>query len=100
MQITGTRPPVTSEQAREAIANQGGISLDDHLEIHPASPPYDFLLIAPNHGAFLAILAGDRLIRAPVFTLKVRPWQCTVYADHAALYHKIVVEIDGIPPHV
>lgn len=74
IQITGTRPPVTSEQVQAAIANQCHIPLDDRLQIHPAMPPYDFLLIAPNHGAYLSVLAGDRMIQTTTFTLSVRPW--------------------------
>lgn len=100
VQISGTRPPVSLEQAKTAIANQCGIPLDERLQIHPAMPPYDFLLIAPDHGAYLAVLAGDRMIQTPAFTLLVRPWHRLVYADYAALYHKVQIDIVGIPPHV
>lgn len=100
VQISDTRPPVTPEQARVAIANQCGILLDDRLKIHPAALPYDFLLIAPDHGAYLSVLAGNRMIQTPAFTLLVRPWHQLIYADFAALYHKVQIDIEGIPPHV
>lgn len=90
---------MTPEQARVAIASQCHIPLDERLEIHPTSLPYDFFLVFPDHGSFLSVLAGDRMIRTPAFTLLVRPWTRLMYADYAALFHKVQIDIEGIPPH-
>lgn len=79
-------PPVTLEQARSAIAHKFGIPLDENLEIHAAASPLDFLLIAPDHAAYLTMLNGDRSVRTPSFSLIIRPWSRLAYADHGALY--------------
>lgn len=90
VQITGTRPPVTVDQAREAIAHKYGIPLDEQLEIHAAAAPFDFFLILPDHASY----------QTPAFSLSIRPWTRLSYADHGALYHKVHIELEGIPPHV
>lgn len=30
----------------------------------------------------------------------VRPWKRLLYADYAVIYHKVQIDIEGIPPHV
>lgn len=100
LQITGIRPEVTPEQALAAVAAQFGFQIDDRFRIHRATPPYDFLLIVPDHGMLLAMLGGDRTVHAPAFQLKIRPWNRLVNAEPGALYHKVDIELEGIRPHV
>lgn len=100
VQITGTRPTVSPAQARSAIAAQFGIPDDEQLQIHRATPPYDFLLMLPDHGVYLTVLNGDRTVHTAAFSLSIRPWHRLVYADHGALYHKVEIELEGIPMHV
>lgn len=100
VQITGTRPSVMLEQAHSAIANKYGIRLDEQLEIHAVVAPFDFFLILPDHVAYLTVLNGDRTVHTPDFSLSIRPWSRLVYADHGELYHKVQIELEGIPPHV
>lgn len=99
VQVTGTTPPVSLEQALLAIANKFGILVDKHLEIHAAAPPFDFLLIASDHVSYLTMLNGDRTIQTSAFSLNIRPRQRLIYADHGALYHRVQSEIEGILPH-
>lgn len=100
IQITGTRPVVKLQQARQAIASKYGIPMDEQLEIHTAALPYDFFLVVPDHESYLTMLNGDRTVQTPAFSLSIRPWHHLVYADHGALYHRVQIEIEGIPPHV
>lgn len=100
VQITGTLSPVTPEQARAAIADKFGIRMDEHLEIHAVAASFDFFLILPDHAANLTVLNGDRTVQTLAFSLSIRPWSRLIYADHGALYHKVQIEIEGIPPHV
>lgn len=100
IQISGTWPPVTPVQARAAIASRFGIPLDEQLEIHAAAAPFDFFLILPDCAANLEVVSGNRIVQMPEFTLTIRPWNRLVYADHGALYHKVQIEIEGIPPHI
>lgn len=93
VQISGTRPPVTAEQARTAIAHKFGIPLNERLQIPAAAAPYDFFLIMPDHASYLTVLNGDRTVHTPAFSLILRPWTRLFYADHGALYHKVPIEI-------
>lgn len=88
------------EQARSAIAHKFGIPLDESLDIHVASAPFDFLLITLDHAAYLTMLNGDRSVHTPNFSLSIRPWSRLIYADHGALYHRVLIEIKGIPLHI
>lgn len=62
--------------------------------------PYDFFLILPDHGALQRVLGGDRMVRPPAFQLRIQPWNRLVYAEHGVLYHKVLIELEGIPLHV
>lgn len=46
------------------------------------------------------MLNGERTIHTPAFTLSIRPSPRLTYTDHGALYHKVLIDIEGIPPHV
>lgn len=100
LQIAGMRPPVTAEQARLAVATQFGIQVNNQLQIHGTPPPHDFLLILPNYEAYRTVLAGDRTVHTPDFTLVLRPWNRLAYADHGALHHKVLIQLEGVPLHV
>lgn len=66
VQIIGTRPPVTPEDALQAIVNQFNLDAST-LEIHRVTSPEDFLLRVPNHDVPLAVLQGDRTVNTPAF---------------------------------
>lgn len=100
LQVIGTRPQVTTEQALQAVASQFGFVLDERYEMHKATHPHDFFLLLPGHGEMLAMLAGDRTVRAPAFQMKVHPWNRLVNAEPGALYHKVEIELEGVPLHV
>lgn len=89
VQIAGTRPEVSLEQAREAIAHKFGVHLDEHLEIHRAAAPFDFLLILPYHEFYLTVLNDDRMVNTSAFTMIIRPWSRHVGAYHGTLYQKV-----------
>lgn len=40
------------------------------------------------------------MVHTAAFSLAIRPWTRLVYADHGALYHKVLIEMEGIPLHV
>lgn len=100
LQITGTRPAVMPEQTGLAVAAQFSITINNQLQIHVAPPPHDFLLILLDQGAYLTMLGGDRTVHTPGFSLAVRPWSRLMYAKHGEPYHKVLIEMEGIPVHV
>lgn len=68
--------------------------------MHKATGPHDFFFMLREHGSMLAMLAGDRTLRVPGFQMKVYPWSCLVNAQLGGLYHKVQIDLEGIPPHV
>lgn len=88
------------EQARLAIAARFGIPVNERLNIRAVSSPFDFLIKVPDHGVYQEILASDRTVVTPAFSLLLRPWSRLVNADQGALYHRVQIEIEGIPLHV
>lgn len=100
LQISGTWPKVTPQQALAAVAAQFGFQIDERFRIHRAAMPNDFFLTVLEHGMLLTMLGGDRTVHAPTFQLKIRPWNRLVNAEPSVLYHKVAIELDGIPPHV
>lgn len=89
LQVTGTRPEISPQQALAAVAAQFGFQLDDGFKIHRAPPPNDFFLQVPNHGMVHSMLGGDRSVLGPGFQLKIRPWSRLVNAEPGALFHNV-----------
>lgn len=54
-------------------------------------------MIMPDHGAYLAALDGDRQVNTPALRLLLKPWLRMAHAEHGALYHKVQIELLGIP---
>lgn len=98
VQIVGTRPTVEPQAARRAIAQHFDIE-EFAMEIYKVAPPEDFLLKLPNHGALQRVLQGDRTVTTPAFKLALKPWTRLVNAEHGALYHKVQIDLQGIPLH-
>lgn len=42
--------------------------MDEHLEIHRAAAPFDFLLVLLDHASYLTVLNGNRTVHTPGFT--------------------------------
>lgn len=99
MQIVGTRPQVSPEQAIDAIATKFGIFKDEQLEIHPAAAPYDFFVLLLEHASYLTVLNGDRTVHTTAFQLAIKPWTRLAGAKYGALYHKVLIDLEGIPLH-
>lgn len=99
VQITGTRPQVSPQAARRAIANY--LQLHEmNLEISKISPPDDFVVKLPDHGALIRALHVDRVVNTPGFKLLLKPWSRRVNAEYGVLYHKVQVELEGLPLHL
>lgn len=91
---------VSAKQVPDATAEKYGVFLDERLEIHSAIAPHDFFLLLLNHASYLTILNGDRTVHTPTFQLLIRPWSRLAGVEHGALFHKVLIEMEGIPPHV
>ncbi|TVU01229.1 hypothetical protein EJB05_53331, partial [Eragrostis curvula] len=96
--VLGTRPPVTQEEAVSAIAARFNLE-EQRMEIFPSAPE-DFVLLLPDHDAYQLVLQGDRTVTTPAFTLGLRQWHRVAHAEQGALYHKMHIELTGIPMHV
>lgn len=99
VQIVGTRPTVEPQTARRAIAAAFHLQ-EASLEISRVAPPEDYVVKFPNRGAMLLALQGDRLVHTPAFSLLLKPWSRLANAEHGTLYHKVQIELEGIPLHV
>lgn len=99
VQVAGTRPLVTTDDTRRAIATHFHLN-EGALELQRVGPPEDFLLRLPDHTVLQTALQGDRTVTTPAFKLALKPWNRLVNATHAALYHKVLIELEGIPLHV
>lgn len=54
----------------------------------------------PDHASYLMVLNGTRTVCTPAFSLIIRPWNRLIYADNGMSFHKVQIEIEGIPPHI
>lgn len=98
VQIVGTRPEVEPQQALRAIAEAFNLE-ENTLEIQRIAPPEDFILRLPHHGTLRTVLQGDRTVITPSFELRLKPLSRRANADFGALYHKVQLELQGIPLH-
>ncbi|KAK1631781.1 hypothetical protein QYE76_006096 [Lolium multiflorum] len=95
--VGGSRPAVSCDQVADALVHGANIPWGA-FTVHKFKP-YDFIIVFASP-EFKARVAAWASLPFAFFTLFFRQWTRLAQANRVVMCSKVVLEVEGIPPHV
>jgi hypothetical protein len=92
----GTHEATTADVVAALVARTGMPA--NEFTIHPFFPEHFIILCSSQAARDRALGASPLPLRG--YSLPLCPWTRVAHADLSALYYKVSLELEGVPPHV